>query len=391
MRTCYDEGTLRAYLDGELQPLARAAVAEHIAGCRGCEAALAALRERTARLRALLPPADAPSPHEALRRAREAANASLSPAAGNTAPAQPRSIFMQVSSFFASGQRRAVAGALAALVALLALLALPPVRAAADELLSVFRVQKVVFVPIDQARLRQLGDLKIDKSTLFLGKPEVSNTAPPRTVASADEAAAAVGHPLSQPATLPGAPASTVFTVLSGGNTHFQVNLATARQVLDALDIHDVALPEALGTAPVSVEVPAFVSTRYQGAGYDLTLHQSTSPKVTLPDGVELAQLGKAALRVLGMTPEQAELASGQINWNNTLLFPFPSDTNNIRQVTVGGEQALLVVGGPRNGQHGQIYWQRGDQLLMLEARGDSSAREEDIVDLLIRTAESVR
>lgn len=390
MNDCYDEGSLRAYVDGELTPIERAAVGAHASACSRCGGLIVAQRERAAQLRALLPMADAPNPHAALQRALAAAQLQTHPAERDLAPAKHRSIIMSTTTLFATGRRRGIAAAVTTLLALLALLALPPVRAAADELLSVFRVQKVVFVPVDQARLRQLSELNIDKKTLFMGKPEMSNTAPPRTVGSADEAAAAVGRRVSQPATLPGAATSTEFTVNAGGNARFQVNPATARQVLEALDIRDAEIPDALGTAPIAVDIPAFVSARYQGAGYDLTLHQSSSPQVTMPDGVELAQLGKAALRVLGMSPDQAELASRQINWSNTLLFPFPTDANNIRQVTVGGASALLMVGGPRGGQHGQIYWQDGDQLFMLEARGDSSAREDDIVDLLVRTAESV-
>ena len=75
----------------------------------------------------------------------------------------------------------------------------------------------------------------------------------------------------------------------------------------ELLGIDDVSLPDALGAAPITVDVPAFVETRYHGANYELTLHQGHSPSVTLPDGVDLAQLGKAALRLLGMDADQAE------------------------------------------------------------------------------------
>lgn len=389
MNQCFDTGQLHSYLDGELTRAERAHMQTHIEGCTHCTTALAALRNQAAEVQALLAPAQAPDLQTALLRMRTTTAIPPAPQCMFPPPAEPRRSRM-FSNSFATGRSRALIATVTALVVVLALLALPPVRAAADNLLSIFRVQKVVFVPIDQARLQQLGDLKLDKSALFVGKPTAPNSTPPRTVASAEAAAAATGHSVSAPATLPSAPTSTEYTVQNGGQVRFQINLATARQVLSALDIQDVTLPDQLGAGPIVVDVPTFVSTHYRGTNYDLTLRQSASPQVTLPDGVNLAELGRASLRVLGMTPEQAELMSRQINWSNTLLFPFPSDTNNIRQVTVGSDTGLLVTGGPRGTQHGVIYWQHGDTMYILEAHS-SSAREQEIADLLLHTAESVQ
>jgi len=290
-------------------------------------------------------------------------------------------------SFWA--RRRSWLAGVAAIVAILGLLALPPVRAAADQLLSVFRVQKVVFMPIDPNRIEQLKALNLNGDTMFVGKPQMSDRTPPRTVASADEAAQAAGYAIAQPAQLPSAPLSTAYTVVGPNKAQFQINVAGARQVLDLLGIDDVTIPDALGAQPIQVESKPFVAVHYHGANYDLTLNQGQSPNVTLPKGVDLAQLGKAALRVLGTPPEQAEIASRQINWNNTLIFPFPADTDNIRQVSVNGEPALLVGGGARRSLHWQLYWQTGDRLYMLEGQGNLSG--EDLVAALITTAESVR
>ena len=96
--------------------------------------------------------------------------------------------------------------------------------------------------------------------------------------------------------------------------------------------------------APIVVEASPAAEVRFQGLNYEMTLFQTRSPVVTLPDGVDLSQLGKAALRLLGMEPAAAEAASRQIDWNSTLIFPFPADTNNIRQLTIGDTSGLLVV-----------------------------------------------
>src|SRR5215218_6098526 len=231
MTNCYDEGRLRAYLDGELPAQERAALAAHLAGCAACQAQLGHQRELTARVRTLLPalPA-APDARAALDRLRAAAQ----PTPRNVPVSQgsnvQRSKFM-LSNSFRSGRSRSVAAALALIVAVVSLLALPPLRAAADELLSIFRVQKLMFVPVSRERIEQLSKLNFDKDTLFVGKPTVGQSTPPRSVASAEEAAGAIGGTVGQPSAFPSAPLSSEFTVSSPNTMQFQVNVAAVRQL----------------------------------------------------------------------------------------------------------------------------------------------------------------
>jgi len=388
MTNCYDEGQLRAYLDGELSPLDRAALGAHLASCAECQSQVSRQRALAARVRALLPaPPVAPDPHAALARLRAADQPARNASVSSGFHVQ-RSKSMP-SNFFWSGRSRSLLAALALVVAVVSLLALPPLRAAADGLLSIFRVQKLVFVPVSRDRLDQLSKLNFDKDTLFVTKPTTQHAAPPRTVASAAEAAGAIGGAIGQPSAFPSAPLSTEFRVSSPGSMQFQVNVASARQLLALMGIDDVSIPDALGAAPIDVQVPAFAMAHYHGTNYDMTLYQGHSPSVKLPDGVDLSQLGKAALRLLGMPAADAEVASRTINWNNTLLFPFPKDTDDIRQVTVGGENALLVSSGQRGDQHRQLYWQHGDTFYMLKASG--SLGEVDMIAAMVAAAESIQ
>jgi hypothetical protein len=388
MTNCYDEGRLQAYLDGELPPLERAALVAHLVGCAACQDQLGRQRALAARVRSLLlVPPPAPDARAALARLRAPDQPLRSVATSQRFNLQ-RSKFMLSNSSW-SGRSRSLLAALALIVAVVSLLALPPLRAAADQLLSIFRVQKLMFVPVSRERMDQLSQLDFDKNTLFVTKPTVAQAAPPRTVASADEAASAVGGAVGQPSAFPSAPLSSEFQVSSPNTMQFQVNVAAARQLLELMGVDDVTIPDALGAAPILVDVPAFAQSRYHGVNYDLTLHQGHSPSVTLPDGVDLSQLGKAALRLLGMPAAEAEIASRTINWNNTLLFPFPTDTDDIRQLTVGGENALLVSGGQRGDQQRQMYWQHGDTFYMLQASGSLS--EIDMIAAMVAAAESIR
>jgi hypothetical protein len=292
---------------------------------------------------------------------------------------------MHTSRNSSPGMRRGLFAGLAALVMLVSLLALPPVRAAADQLLQIFRVQKILFVPISPERIEQLKQLNFDGGTLFVDKPKLTNQpAEPRTVASADEAAAAVGFPLAQATAFPGTPTSTEQVVHDRVTMQFQVNVKAARELLGLLNIDDVTLPDSLGTQPITADVPSFVETRYSGAGYHMTLYQGRSPSVTLPDGLNLPKLGKAGLRLLGIDEDQAEAMSQQIDWNSTLIFPFPSDIQNIRQIQLGDGQALLVRGG-RGENHWQVYWQSGGRFFMLQGEGRINDTE------IIAAADSVR
>jgi anti-sigma factor RsiW len=391
MSMCYDQGRLRAYLDGELPAIEHAAIRAHVAVCQACQVRLAEQRLAMAHIHELLPvPPDMPSPRAALAdlHRRYGVQATKPPAlrhAQDTTTGREKT--MHTTARWS--ERRNVFAAIAAVIALVSLLALPPVRAAANDLLSIFRVQRVVFVPVNADRVRQLEQLNVDGQALFVGKPITEGRAEPRTVASAAAATSAVGYAVAEPANLPSQPLNSEYTVLGAGKGEFQVNVETARQVLLGLGVTDVEIPDALGAGPIKVDFPPFVAAHYRGAGYDLTLNQGRSPNVTLPDGVDLAQLGTAALRVLGMTPEQAAAASRDIDWNGTLLFPFPANTDNIRQVTVGGSSALLVGAGSHDNKHYQLYWQRRDRFYMLEGRG--GATEEAMIDLLIATAESVQ
>jgi hypothetical protein len=361
MNGCYDEGTLRAQLDGELPAQTRAAVRDHLAGCRSCAARLEELRVAASRAGALLA---APQPDT--RAALGAMRASLRRTEETLE--QDKQQRSQPMTIQRTWSRRIAYLAVAAVAAVL--LALPPVQAAADQLLKIFRVQSVVFVPIDGDRMRELEQLNFDGTTLFVAEPKlVNDPGEPQTVATADEAAALVGYPVVQPA-LSAQPTSVEYVVRGRSVHEFQVNVESARQLLQVAGVTDVTLPDALGSAPITADVPPAVVTSYRGDGYELNLVQGRSPEVSLPDGVDLQQLGTAMLRLLGSSPEQAAALSSQIDWSTTFVFPFPADMDGVQTVQYGDVTALQVTSRNRGEQQVQLYWQRGERFFVLNAEG---------------------
>lgn len=370
MTGCFDDGRLRAALDGELPAEVQRALQGHLAVCSACRArsvALQALAEQSASLISA-PTPDVSAAFVALRQRIDSEQLALSGSRSLHRQPLRRSILMSSKRVW-----RPWMGWVAALVALTALLVFPPVRAIADQLLNVFRVQNVVFVPVSSERMEQLRQLNIDEQMLFLTPPkQTGGSSEIRPVASLSEAAALVGFTPAQP-TLPRPPSGVEFAVTDRATLEFQVNVETARDVLRLAGVTDVTLPDALGAAPIVADVPPVVSARYSGDGYEIVLMQGTSPQVTLPDGVDMQQLGYAALRLLGMEQRQAAALAAQIDWRTTLVFPFPADITSLRQVSIGGSPGLLMSGQSQGESYQSLYWQRGERFYVLSGRGVST------------------
>jgi len=375
MTHCYDDGVLHAYLDEELPPGERDTVETHVAACVACRERLEELQRHSRKVLALLsPPQGAtPDPLAALARYRRQVGASGHDRSRDVQLVSQywwRNLMLKINHIGSSRQRRYASGLLAAALAI-GLLLFPPVRALADQMLQLFRVQSVVFVPTSRERMEQLDQLNFDEETLFVARPEiVNNPAPPKTVGSLADAQGMLGFRALEPSTFPTPPTATELTVRDRTVGQFQVNVQAARQLLSLMDIRDVTIPDALGSSPIVADMAPTLEARYTGANYEIRLIQGTSPTVTLPEGVDLAQLGKAALRLLGMDEQQAESLSRSVNWSSTLIFPFPTDLSNVRQVTIGDASGLLIGDDDGGSPHTQLYWQRGDRFFVMEGRG---------------------
>ncbi len=376
MNQCHDSGTLRAYLDGELDPAEHLIVEAHIATCEACRTDLANVRTNATLVANLLAEPHISDPHTLLSHIYTAAQ--LRPSTPNRR--KPMKPYLT---------RRWLAP-LGAIVFALALLALPPLRAAADQVLQIFRVQTVMFVPVSQERMQQLQDLNFDGKSLFLAEPKFTNEdTQPRVVATSAEAAAAVGFALAEPTNLPGGVSETSYSVTDRKQAEFQVNVESARKLLQLTGVTDITLPDALGSRPITVDMAPAAMTHYRTNSATIDLIQGIAPQVSLPEGVALRDLGRAALRVLGMAPEQADALANQIDWSSTLVFPFPANLSSVRQVSINGAPGLLITAGGRGDHQASLYWQRGDRFYILQF--DSSVRGEDQVPVVIQIAESVR
>jgi anti-sigma factor RsiW len=364
----YDDGALRAYLDEQLPDAERTEIGAHLTSCAQCQTQLAEISALVGAVSArLAQPANEPAAPSL-----EAALARLRPQLASASTARKR----LVSAPGLSARRRLAAGlSIAAALVLafsLVLGLVPGAGAAAAQFLQMFRAQSVIYVSVSPTRVQQVQQLQLDPNTLFLSKPTRISPAPTQQTAdSLTQASSLSGFSAQAPASFPSAPTTTTYQVDGQSAYQLQVNVKTLREALTTLGVTDVTIPDALGAQPITIQLPPTVRSQYAGKDYTFSLIQGTSPTVTLPDGVSLAELGRAALEVYGMSPSEARALSQQIDWRSTLVFPFPAGMSAIQEVAVGDAQGMLFKATKNGARDYLIYWQRGSRFYVLEAAGN--------------------
>jgi hypothetical protein len=379
----YDDGGLRAYLDGEISSDARDSIAAHLTTCADCQTRLARVSQRaelaTRRLAALTPqPGEALShaPAALARFQRTSGSAGKLPTAHSPVSTDYwRNRMTSLSSLWRS--HRLLWGSLAGVLVLALLFSLAPVREAAAQLLGMFRVRKFAVIEFNpnQTQLDN-RDLASNISNLLAENVTVlKEPGAPQTVATAAEASALASIPVRLPASLPaGVEAQPEIRVEDGGAVQIVVNRERAQALIELAGLTDVQLPQALDGATVTIEVPPVVLAQYGAYGGDFTLTQMRSPAINLPPGVDLAQLGEAGLRLLGLSPEEARQFSRSIDWSSTLVIPLPTNVAEFRDVTVDGVNGVLITESRTYSGYGGHYvllWQKDDVVYSLAGRGD--------------------
>jgi hypothetical protein len=271
--------------------------------------------------------------------------------------------------------KTALAGAAVALTA--ALFVSPAARAVAQDFLNLFRVKRFTAVAVDPAVVARLEEGKLDFEALLGDSVEtLKEPGQPATVASAEEASQLAGIPVRLPASIPAGFDPPVIQVQGEASLRFTADTARLQAILDTLGVADVKVPDPLNGAVVTLSKPPIVSAEYANGRSRITLAQARNPDISLPDGVRLADLGEIALRVAGMSAEDAQRFAQSIDWNTTLLVPIPANAASFREVEVRGTTGLLVTsdraagGSAASGkelpQGSLLLWSEGDIVFAL-------------------------
>ena len=404
-----NEGTLRAYLDGELDQRVGAAVAAHLRECAACRRQLESLASRASaasqHLQALAPRAaelPVPAPIALSRLRQRLAHQQVGPVSQDRPSLrQPEGGLVEMFKRMFNSRYRAAWAGLAAVFVVAVLLTLAPVQAAASQFLGLFRIRKFAVVSISPAALQSLDqvggqmDQLLSDSVTFAKRPGA-----PVAVADAAEATQKAGLPVRLPSAVQSAPR---LTVAEGMQATVQVDLARVRAILDLAGRGDIKLPGVLDGANVEFNVPPSVRAEYdcnrtwsseiapmpdltrptpaplpEPSLNCVTLEQLASPTVNTPPGVDISQVGEAMLQLLGLTPQEAQHFARTIDWSSTLVIPLPTDAASFRDVTVDGVPGVLIQSNPRSSggprfTHYTLFWEKNGTVYALSGTGDAA------------------
>ncbi|MCP4417152.1 MAG: hypothetical protein GY805_11045 [Chloroflexi bacterium] len=297
----------------------------------------------------VLQPSAADAPRSAVQAYRQV-QATLS-------PAQPDWLAWIGQRLFAPQRRLATAVSFA--VALLIItFSFPTVRAAASDLLSLFRVQKFAAISISPEQFAILQ--KVAEEGIMPGELEIEQEPGALTaVNSLAEAATLTG--ITAVRTLPPLGEPNEIFIVEGGSGQLTINEANARSLLQAANLDSTLLPAGIDGARITVVTFNGVEQRWVDG---TTLLQSESPRVYYPEALDPAVLGEALLQFLGLTPLEAARLARQIDWTSTLLLPIPSNMASFQEVAVNGSSGIGL--SSLDGHINALIWQENETLYLL-------------------------
>ncbi|MGH7682387.1 MAG: DUF4367 domain-containing protein [Candidatus Eiseniibacteriota bacterium] len=268
-------------------------------------------------------------------------------------------------------------------VALVALFAIPSVRVSAQALLDLFRVRRFAAVQFSESRLEALRSLQSEKDRGLLvldRKEEVLDPGPARLVPSRAAASPEVGFSVSGPGYLPEGMTADSVLVEGAGAVRLSISEAKLRALLDRLDLRDVTVPTGLDGRWIEVRKPPIVIQKFHSPRRRAVLVQARSPEVSVPTGWDVERLAEIGLRVLGLDSGEARRIARSTDWRSTLLVPVPMNASTFRQVTVHGQQGLMITTTAESSADGHrregvvLMWTEGERVFCLQ--GNISTKE---------------
>jgi hypothetical protein len=284
-------------------------------------------------------------------------------------------------------RRRPALIALALVIVVAALFTLKPVRAVANDFLSIFRVRSFAVIPLgpdQEERLEELSTML--EQNFFLGEPVFAEEPGEWSVDTSEEASEAAGFAVRTLTAVPqGFVAVPGYHVTSQAAGRVEVDLEQGRSLFGMVGMDPALLPDSLGAEPLEVIIAPLVTQRWTYASRgDLIFIQGESPSVDFPEDVDPAELAQAVFRLLGMDEREARRLSESIDWTSTLAVPVPTDIASFSEVEIDGVTGLLLTQESNRGLlSSALMWQKGGILYFIEGR----LLSDDMMEL----AESIR
>jgi len=267
-----------------------------------------------------------------------------------------------------------------------------PGRSLGEKFLQSLRMQKVQAVNVDLSSfvgpnanrsLQQMFSQMIsDKVTVTVNENEQD----------APDAAAASQMARFQ-VKLIGARKDTPQLTVAGEHAfNLTVDRARLQAIFNEAGRPDLVLPQSIDGAAVAVRLPRTVRAQYgscpgppsaaaniatptpSSTQYSdcVILNEGPSPEVSIPAGLDPAQLGQIGLELAGMSPNQAHDFLQTVNWKTILGLPVPRSMRSYEAVEVGGVQATLLNTAGRRGPTYTLIWVNNGMAYSLTGYGNS-------------------
>ncbi len=362
---CYDAGSWQSFLDGEVTGPGKAEMEEHLQFCETCRKTLQRemdnLTFANTRLSEYLY-----SPQQSDVDAGAAWGRFEDSSIKKNETSARKGVLKMLARY------RVAATAAAVLLALAASLSFAPVRSAASELLTIFRVEKVKTVdisPSDMAGIEKAiregaGQVDIEN----FGQVEF-NGSQASGRASLEEARAAVDFQLNLPTVLPDNFSAPEIYKNSGGTLNFTLDTVYANQVLTAFGSEKL-LPAELNGKTFTVRIPAQITANYKGPDNNrIFIGLGRSPELIAP-GSDVLQI-RDALLALPLLPDSLRNQLASINdWQHT--FVVPNIGGSSQEVDVAGAQGVFIntPHGETNGSEiSSLVWQKAGVVYTVSGR----------------------
>ncbi|MBG9942523.1 zf-HC2 domain-containing protein [Brevibacillus formosus] len=265
--------------------------------------------------------------------------------------------------------KRWVTGASAAAV-LAVSLSFPQVQAAANDFLSIFRMDKVEFVKVTQEDMQELeqwiangnwGETELPGiGKIWMDKNDQEKLEERSYYYNNKESAEKAGVKLPQ---LPKDVTVDSVDIQSPFTMHMEIDADRANKLLAQLQVEE-RFDEKLSGKRFSLKIPQMQQVRMLVGKDNISYFVVGAPELSAPEGVDLAQL-RETLLALPFIPDQVKKQMISIeDWQHTLPVPYMADgESKMKEVKVNGQKGMLITGE----HNAHLMWQQDGQIHMLE------------------------
>jgi hypothetical protein len=289
----------------------------------------------------------------------------------------------------------AVAGALA--IAMTLVVTVAPIRAWAESLLAIFRVEHVAVLDVNSSSVKALGnDQVFNQAMSRIISDDVKVVEPPQKPQPVADAAAASRVAGFKVHLIAG---ETPGTLMVRNTITAQIKLDRDRlqSILDEAGRSDLRIPGSVDGAVIGLRVPAGILAFYGNCGdtmkrwegqnapnaaaapRDATcvqLSELPSPTASFPQEIDPAQIAQVGLQFAGLSPTEAANFTQTVDWTTTLVLPVLHGQTTYEKVSVNGIEAVLLrprMAGP-SGRYDLVWVDNGVVYSLMGTGDDTNA-----------------